>query len=95
MRLGEIVGVPQLREQLEATRRLRFSKSELVWLAGNTFYGRRGIFEPAFLDWLEHDFRLSDYEFSVRGRATLPPLSRPVVGNLDVGDLRALRRSAN
>jgi len=65
VRLGEMVGVPQLREQLEATRRLRFRKSELVWLAGNTFFGRRGIFEPAFLDWLEHDFRLSDYELSV------------------------------
>jgi nicotinate phosphoribosyltransferase len=60
-----MVGVPQLREQLEATRQLRFRKSELVWLAGNTFFGRRGIFEPAFLDWLEHDFRLSDYELSV------------------------------
>jgi nicotinate phosphoribosyltransferase len=64
--LGQIVGVAQLREQLEATRRLRFRKSELVWLAGNTFYGRRGIFEPAFLDWLEHEFRLSDYELSVQ-----------------------------
>src|SRR5208282_4996146 len=34
--------------------------------AGNTFYGRRGIFEPAFLEWLERDFRLSDYELSVK-----------------------------
>jgi nicotinate phosphoribosyltransferase len=66
-RLGETVGVRQLREQLEATRRLRFRKSELVWLAGNTFYGRRGIFEPGFLEWLERDFRLSDYELSVEG----------------------------
>jgi len=65
VRLGEMVGVPQIRAQLEATRKLRFRKSELVWLAGNTFFGRRGIFEPAFLDWLEHDFRLSDYELSV------------------------------
>jgi nicotinate phosphoribosyltransferase len=72
VRLGEIVNVAQLREQLEATRKLRFRKSELVWLAGNTFYGRRGIFEPAFLDWLEHDFRLSDYELSVQeGQITL------------------------
>ena len=47
-------------------RNLRFRKSELVWLAGNTFYGRRGIFEPAFLEWLERDFRLSDYELSVK-----------------------------
>ncbi len=64
--LGEIVSIPQLREQLEAARRLRFHKSELVWLAGNTFYGRRGIFEPAFLDWLEHEFRLSDYELWIQ-----------------------------
>jgi nicotinate phosphoribosyltransferase len=62
MRLGQVVGIHQLREQLEATRKLRFHKSELIWLAGNTFYGKRGIFEPAFLEWLERDFRLSDYE---------------------------------
>ena len=49
VRLAEIVNVVQLREQLEATRNLRFHKSELIWLAGNTFYGKRGIFEPAFL----------------------------------------------
>jgi nicotinate phosphoribosyltransferase len=65
MRLGDLVGEEQLREQLEETRRLKFHKSELIWLAGNTFYGRRGIFEPAFLEWLERDFRLSDYELSV------------------------------
>jgi len=65
VRLGELIGVEQLREQLEETRRLRFHKSELIWLAGNTFYGRRGIFEPAFLKWLERDFRLSDFEVSV------------------------------
>ena len=64
--LGNIVGVNAVREQLEATKRLRFQKSELIWLAGNTFYGRRGIFEPAFLEWLERDFRLSDFELSVR-----------------------------
>ena len=64
-RLGEVVQIDQLREQLEHTRKLRFRKSELVWLAGNTFYGRRGIFEPAFLQWLERDFSLSDYELSV------------------------------
>src|SRR5271165_3888428 len=65
VRLGDLIGVEQLREQLEETRRLRFHKSELIWLAGNTFYGRRGIFEPAFLEWLDEDFRLSDFEVSV------------------------------
>jgi nicotinate phosphoribosyltransferase len=66
VRLGKIVDVDLLREQLEATKNLRFRKSELIWLAGNTFYGRRDIFDPAFLEWLEHDFRLSDFELSVR-----------------------------
>jgi nicotinate phosphoribosyltransferase len=66
VRLGDVVGVAQLREQLEATRKLRFRKSEVIWLAGNTFYGRRGIFEPAFLEWLESGFRLSDFDLSVQ-----------------------------
>jgi len=65
VRLAEEIPTDQLIEQMEHARRLRFRKSELVWLAGNTFYGRRGIFEPAFLDWLEHDFRLSDYSLSL------------------------------
>lgn len=63
--LGDIVDVRELREQLESTRKLRFHKSELIWLAGNTFYGKRGIFEPAFLQWLECDFRLSDFDLSI------------------------------
>jgi nicotinate phosphoribosyltransferase len=66
VRLAEIVDIDQLREQLEATKELRFRKSELIWLAGNTFYGRQDIFEPAFLEWLEHDFRLSDFELAVK-----------------------------
>jgi len=66
VRLGEVVDVNELREQLEHTRKLRVHKSEMIWLAGNTFYGKRGIFEPAFLHWLEHDFRLSDFELSVK-----------------------------
>jgi nicotinate phosphoribosyltransferase len=66
IRLAEIVNIDELREQLDSTRRLRFHKSELIWLAGNTFFGRRGIFEPAFLNWLEHEFRLSDYELTAR-----------------------------
>jgi nicotinate phosphoribosyltransferase len=65
LRLADHIDVAQLREQLEQTRTRRFHKSELIWLAGNTFYGHQGIFEPAFLEWLERDFRLSDYELSV------------------------------
>ena len=62
VKLAEHIPVDLLRQQMEYVRGLRFRKSELIWLAGNTFYGTRSIFEPAFLDWLEHGFRLSDYE---------------------------------
>jgi nicotinate phosphoribosyltransferase len=65
VRLADVFATREIAEQLEHVRKLRFRKSELVWLAGNTFYGRRGIFEPAFLEWLEQDFRLSDYALSI------------------------------
>jgi nicotinate phosphoribosyltransferase len=64
VRLAEHVPVAALVAQMEHVRELRFRRSELVWLAGNTFYGTRFIFEPAFLTWLENDFRLSEYEVS-------------------------------
>jgi len=62
VQLAERVSEADLVEQMEHVRRLRFRKSEMVWLAGNTFYGTRSIFEPKFLEWLERDFKLSDYE---------------------------------
>jgi nicotinate phosphoribosyltransferase len=65
-RLADMFSREELVHQMEHARRLRFRRSELVWLAGNTFYGRRGIFQPAFLEWLERDFRLSDYELSIQ-----------------------------
>ncbi len=64
VRLAERVGAVALVEQMEHVRGLRYGKSELVWLAGNTFYGVRSIFEPGFLDWLDTEFRLSEYEVS-------------------------------
>ena len=66
VRLADMFATKEIVEQLEHVRKLQFRKSELVWLAGNTFYGRRGIFEPAFLEWLEQDFKLSDYTLSVK-----------------------------
>jgi nicotinate phosphoribosyltransferase len=63
--VADTVSRSELLQQLEHVRRLRFHRSELVWLAGNTFYGTKGIFSPAFLDWLEHGFRLCDYELTV------------------------------
>ena len=65
VRLAEMVPREEVVAQLDHARTVRFRKSEIIWLAGNTFYGHKGIFEPRFLDWLEHDFRLSDYTLTV------------------------------
>ncbi|MGB9198366.1 MAG: hypothetical protein WCB53_15700 [Terriglobales bacterium] len=40
-RLADMFSREELFHQMEHVRRLRFRRSELVWLAGNTFYGRR------------------------------------------------------
>ena len=61
VRIAEEVDETELREQLDHTRTLTFTKKEMIWLAGNTFYGRAQIFEPEFLAWLR-DFRLPEYE---------------------------------
>ncbi len=65
VRLADIIPREELIAQLDHARTVRFRKSEIIWLAGNTFYGHQGIFAPAFLEWLESDFRLSDYELSI------------------------------
>src|SRR6267154_1392040 len=53
VRLAEIVDEKELIDQLDHARSLRLAKNELIWLAGNTFYGTRHIFEPDFMEWLE------------------------------------------
>ncbi|XSG81732.1 MAG: nicotinate phosphoribosyltransferase [Methyloligella sp. ZOD6] len=63
VRLADIIDEDELRAQLDHARSLRFSRKELVWLAGNTFYGKTQIFRPDFIAWLA-DFRLPDYELS-------------------------------
>ncbi|TJX41509.1 MAG: nicotinate phosphoribosyltransferase, partial [Mesorhizobium sp.] len=63
VRLADEIDEGELREQLDHARTLRFSKKEMIWLGGNNFYGRKQIFEPEFLAWLE-GFRLPDYELS-------------------------------
>ncbi len=52
VRLAEEIDEQELREQLDHVRSLRLTKKEMIWLAGNSFYGRAKIFEPEFLAWL-------------------------------------------
>jgi len=60
IRLGEVIDEGELRAQLDHARSLRFTQKELIWLAGNTFYGRAHIFDPDFVRWLA-DFQLPPY----------------------------------
>jgi nicotinate phosphoribosyltransferase len=61
VRIADEIDATELREQLDHARTLRFTKKEMIWLAGNTFYGRAQIFDPEFLAWLT-DFQLPEYE---------------------------------
>jgi len=63
VRLADEIDEKELRAQLDHARTLRFSKKEMIWLAGNTFYGRKHIFQPEFLEWLQN-FQLPDYELT-------------------------------
>src|SRR5688572_15204044 len=65
VRLADEIDEGELRAQLDHARSLRFSKKEMIWLAGNSFYGRKQIFEPEFVEWLK-DFQLPEYEIRKR-----------------------------
>jgi nicotinate phosphoribosyltransferase len=61
VRLADTIEEGELRAQLDHAREVRFSKKELIWLAGNSFYGRNQMFAPDFIAWLA-DFQLPEYE---------------------------------
>ncbi len=65
VRLADEIDEKALREQLDHARTLRFTKKELIWLAGNSFYGRKQIFRPDFMAWLA-GFRLPEYDLRVK-----------------------------
>ena len=61
VRLAEVIDEAELRAQLDHARTLRFSKKELIWLAGNSFYGKQRMFAPDFIAWLA-EFQLPEYD---------------------------------
>ena len=65
VRLADEIDEGELRAQLDHARSLRFAKKELIWLAGNSFYGERQMFSPAFIEWLA-GFQLPEYELRKR-----------------------------
>ncbi|MES2146071.1 MAG: nicotinate phosphoribosyltransferase [Pseudomonadota bacterium] len=60
IRLADVIDEGELREQLDHVRSLSLSRGESTWLRGNTFYGKRQMFRPDFMEWFER-LRLPPY----------------------------------
>ncbi len=58
--LADLIDEGELREQLNHIRSLSLSRGESTWLRGNTFYGKRQMFRPDFMEWFEN-LRLPPY----------------------------------
>lgn len=65
IRLADLIDEGELREQLDHIRTLSLSRGESTWLRGNTFYGKRQMFRPDFMEWFE-GLRLPDYHLEKR-----------------------------
>ncbi|PZX19016.1 nicotinate phosphoribosyltransferase [Palleronia aestuarii] len=64
--LARLIDEGELREQLDHIRSLSLSRGESTWMRGNTFYGKRQMFTPGFMDWFEA-LRLPPYELERKG----------------------------
>ena len=64
--LAELIDEGELREQLDHVRSLSLTRGESTWLRGNTFYGKRQMFRPDFMEWFE-GLRLPAYHLETRG----------------------------
>ncbi len=64
IRLADMVDEGELREHLDHIRSLTLSRGESTWLRGNTFYGKRQMFRPDFMEWFEN-LRLPPYHLEI------------------------------
>ncbi len=64
--LAKLIDEGELREQLDHIRTLSLSRGESTWLRGNTFYGKRQMFRPDFMEWFEN-LRLPPYHLERKG----------------------------
>jgi len=66
VKLSHLIDMGELKEQLDHIRTLSLSRGESTWLRGNSFYGKRPMFAPDFIAWLEA-FRFPPYVLERRG----------------------------
>ena len=64
--LARLVDEEELRLQLDHVRSLALTRGESTWLRGNTFYGKRQMFTPDFMEWFEA-LRLPPYRLTREG----------------------------
>jgi len=64
--LARLIDEGELREQLDHIRSLSLSRGESTWLRGNTFYGKRQMFRPDFMEWFE-GLQLPPYHLERKG----------------------------
>jgi nicotinate phosphoribosyltransferase len=64
--LAKLIDEGELREQLDHIRSLSLSRGESTWLRGNTFYGKRQMFRPDFMEWFEN-LKLPPYHLERKG----------------------------
>jgi nicotinate phosphoribosyltransferase len=64
--LADSIDIGALKEQLDHIRTLSLSRGESTWLRGNMFYGKRQMFSPEFIEWLEA-FRFPAYHIERKG----------------------------
>ena len=65
VRLADLIDEGELREQLDHVRTISLARGESTWLRGNTFYGKRQMFRPDFMEWFE-GLRLPAYHLEKR-----------------------------
>ncbi|MFO1165437.1 MAG: nicotinate phosphoribosyltransferase [Paracoccus sp. (in: a-proteobacteria)] len=65
IRLADLIDEGELREQLDHVRGLTLARGESTWMRGNTFYGKRQMFRPDFMEFLEN-LRLPAYHLEKR-----------------------------
>ena len=74
--LARLIDEGELREQLDHIRSLSLRRGESTWMRGNTFYGKRQMFRPDFMDWFENlslppyhlEKRDGQYELTFEGK---------------------------
>ena len=65
VKLAREIDQSELVAQLDHARTVQLTNKEYIWLAGNTFYGKKRLFGEDFLNWLRN-YSLPEYQLRVK-----------------------------